>query len=123
VAHHDYVPSFSALLRKKFKLGKSRAYLEKKLGIHSNSKKRIIYIILIPLAIVVLLLGAVSLYLSTFQTYFLGSVFLTICYVVLLAAAIKFRSKKSIIGAFLTIFTELARELGKIHGRLFPLKD
>ena len=123
VAHHDYVPSFSALLRKKFKLGKSRAYLEKKLGTHSDSKKRIIYIILIPIALVVLSLGAASLYLSTFQPYFLGFVFLTICYVVLLTAVIKFRSKKSILGAFLTIFTEFARELGKIYGRLFPLTD
>ena len=75
VAHHDYVPSFSALLRKKFKLGKSRAYLEKKLGTYADSKKRIIYIILIPIAIVVLSLGVVSLYLNTFQPYFLGSVF------------------------------------------------
>jgi cellulose synthase/poly-beta-1,6-N-acetylglucosamine synthase-like glycosyltransferase len=123
VAHHDYVPSFSALLRKKFKLGKSRAYLEKKLGTHSDSKKRIIYIILIPIAIFVLSLGAVSLYFSTFQPYFLGFAFLTICYFVILTAVIKYRSKKSIIGAFLTIFTELARELGKIHGRLFPLTD
>ncbi|WP_287584510.1 glycosyltransferase family 2 protein [Candidatus Borrarchaeum sp.] len=123
VAHHDYVPSFSALLRKKFKLGKSRAYLEKKLGHHSDSKKRIIYIILIPVAIVVLSLGAVSFYLSMFKPYFWCSVFLTICYVVLLTAVIKYRSKKSIIGAFLTIFTEFVRELGKIYGRLFPLTD
>lgn len=124
VAHHNYIQSFSALLRKKFKLGKSRAYLEKKLGAYSDSKKRIIYIVLIPIAIIVLSLGAVSLYLSsTFQPYFLGSVFLTICYVVLLTAAIKYRSKKSILGAFLTIFTELARELGKIYGRLSYLKD
>jgi GT2 family glycosyltransferase len=124
VVHHDYIQSFSALLRKKFKLGKSRAYLEKKLGAYSDSKKRIIYVALIPIAIIVLSLGAVSLYFSSaFQSYFLGSVFSTICYVVLLTAVIKYRSKKSILGAFLTIFTELARELGKIYGRLSYLKD
>jgi len=121
VAHHDYVPSFSALLKKKFKLGKSRAYLEKKSGNHSDSKRRIIYIILIPVAIVVLSLGTVSLLLSMFKPYFWSSVFFTIAYVVLLTAVIKYRSKKSMIGAFLTIFTELARELGKIYGRLSPL--
>ncbi len=121
VVHHDYVPSFSALLKKKFKLGKSRAYLENKLGYQSDSKKRIIYIILIPVAIAVLSLGVISFLISMFKPYFWISVFFTICYVVLLTAVIKYRSNKSIIGAFLTIFTELAREFGKIYGRLFLL--
>lgn len=122
VAHHDYVPSFSALMKKKFKMGKSRAYLEKKSGNHLDSKKRIIYFILIPVVIVVLSLGAVSFFFSMVKLYFWSSLFFTVGYFVLLTAVIKYRTKKSMIGAFLTIFTELARELGKIYGRLFPNK-
>jgi cellulose synthase/poly-beta-1,6-N-acetylglucosamine synthase-like glycosyltransferase len=122
VTHHDYVPSFTALLKKKFKLGKSRAYLEKKLGNQSDSKKRIIYFILIPAAIVVLSLGVVSFFFSILKPYFWTSLIFTLGYFVLLTAMIKYRTKKSMIGAFLTIFTELARELGKIYGRLFPYK-
>jgi GT2 family glycosyltransferase len=49
VVYHDYVSSFSALLKKKFKLGKSRTYLEKKWRHQSDTKKRMIYSTLIPI--------------------------------------------------------------------------
>jgi len=123
IAHHNYVPSFSALLKKKFKLGKSRAYLEKKLVSQSDSKKRIIYFILIPVAIVALSLGAVSFFFSILKPYFWSALIFTTGYFILLTAVIKYRTNKSMMGAFLTIFTELARELGKIYGRLFSNKS
>jgi GT2 family glycosyltransferase len=122
VAHHNYVSSFSALLKKKFKLGKSRAYLEKKSSNQSESKKRIIYFIPIPVALVVLSLGAMSFFFSVLKPYLWSSLVFAIGYVFLLTVVIKYRSNKSMIGAFLTIFTELARELGKIYGRLFSIK-
>ncbi|MFX1519416.1 MAG: glycosyltransferase family 2 protein [Promethearchaeota archaeon] len=118
VAHHDYVTSFSALLKKKFKLGKSRAYLEEKWGYQSDTKKRKIYPILIPILMMILSLGVLSLFFTMLKPYFWSSLLFTIGYFILLTAVIKYRTKRSLIGAFLTIFIELAREFGKISGRL-----
>ena len=120
VVHHDYVPSFSALLRKKFKLGKSRVYLEKKLKntFQTDTKKRIIYSILIPVLIAIPLLGILAILFGSLMPYFWNLLFFTIGYFILLTAIIKYRTKRSLTGAFLTIFIELAREFGKISGRI-----
>jgi GT2 family glycosyltransferase len=120
VAHHNYVTSFSALLKKKFKLGKSHVYVEKKLGHHPSliTKKRIVYLISFPLLFLMFVFLGLSYIFWGLYPYFLGIAFLIGCYFILLGLIIKNRTEKSLLGVLLTIPLEFVRECGWILGWL-----
>jgi len=120
VIHHDYVRSFFALLKKKFKLGKSHYYVEKKLKHHPSfiTKRRIAYMAFFPLLLSTFLLLGLSFLFWSVYPYFFGFLLLTCCYFVLLGLIIKYKTRRSLRGAFITIFIDFVRECGWISGWL-----
>ncbi len=118
VVQHNYVASFSALLKKKYKLGKSHVYVEKKLERHPSliTKKRIAYLISFPLLFLTFVFWGLSFLFWALYLYFLGLVFLTGCYFISLGLIIKYRTGKSLLGAFITIPLEFVRECGWVVG-------